>query len=288
MSRAPEWAVCGSRVVPAVRVGVAPWEGVVRWGAGLFETIGCQDGAVLLLRSHLDRLRDGSRALGWGEPRLPGVAALGRLLHRQGLDRGAAALRLVAWTRRREVRVVGWAERYRLPRRLRRDGARLLPFTVPSGPLTGCKTTSYLAHRAALVAARRAGADAAVLVEHDGTVREADHATLFVRRGDRVFTPPAPLRCLPGVLRGWCLEAVPRLGWPVTEADLKLADAGAWDEAWLTSSLAGVVPVREVAGSPMRGPALVVPALLALGVPAPGQQGRRESQVGGLPTTAAT
>jgi len=264
------WVLLGDRVVAAGRVSLLPWDDVVRWGAGVFETIGCQDGAPFLLEEHRRRMAGAVAGLGWGEVEPPGRAAVVRLLWRAKLEDGPAAVRLIAHPWGWRVRVVGWAERYRVPMGLRRRGARLHPVTWPAGPLSGIKSTSYLGYRTALAAARKAGADAALLVEPNGTIRETDHANLFVRIGGEVFTPPAPGRCLPGVLRAWCLEVLPGLGWPAREQDLDLDTISRWDEAWLTSSLAGVVPVEAVADRTLAGSQECFRKLVARGVPAPG------------------
>lgn len=268
--RPVRWALLGNRVVPGCRLSLRPWDDVVRWGAGVFETIGCQDGLPLLFPAHRDRLAGAVADLGWPGASLPDSPAVERLLRRVGLEAGPAALRLVAFPRRGWTSVAGWAESYRVPRRLRRVGAWLEPVTFPSGLLTGTKATSYLAFRVASGHVRKEGADAALLVERDGTVREADHANLFVRRGRDVVTPPAPCRCLPGIMRAWCLEVLPRLGWSVREEEFGLATVPEWDEAWLTSSLAGVVPVQGVAGQRLRGCREVVETLFSEAIPAPG------------------
>lgn len=269
--REARWILMGGRVVEAGRFPARPWDALVRWGAGVFETIGCQDGCFLLLEAHRARLTAAVDGLGWRPVAVPDGEVLNRLLRRSGLETGPAALRLIAYPRPGGTSVVGWAEPFRVPASLRRRGAWLHPVEWPSGdgPLMGVKSTSYLAFRQAAAAARRAGAESALLVESDGTIREADHANLFVRLGREILTPPAPERCLPGIVRAWCLDALPRVGWPVREENLSLASAPHWEEAWLTSSLAGVVPVRGVGEVSLRTSPEVVPRLVAAGVPAP-------------------
>lgn len=271
--RAPRWVVVGGRLIAASRAGVPPWSPLARWGAGLFETVGCDRGAPLLWSEHLARLAAGLAELGWKSPGLPRLGAVERLLHREGLP-GGAALRVVAPLDPARPRSVAWAGPYRSPRRLRRDGAALEPVWLPAGPLAGLKTSAYLPCRWARQRARAAGADAALLVDADGALRETDHANLFVRRGGRVVTPRAPRRCLPGVMRAWCVSALRDLCVEVVEGDLDLTDLRSGEEAWLTSSLEGVVPVRRVGEVDLAGRGELVRTLERGGVPAPGYRSR--------------
>jgi branched-subunit amino acid aminotransferase/4-amino-4-deoxychorismate lyase len=270
---APRWVAVGGRVLAASRSGVPLWSPLARWGAGLFETVGCDRGEPLLWEEHLARLAAGLAELGWAGTDPPRLEAVERLLDREGLG-GPAALRLVAPLDRERPRVVAWAGTYRSPRRLRRDGAVVVPVTLPAGPLAGLKTCSYLPFRWARQQARTAGADAALLMDADGVLRETDHANLFVRLGDRVVTPPAPRRCLPGVVRAWCIAALRGLGVEVVEGDLELGKLLSSSEAWLTSSLEGLVPVRQVGEVDLAGRGELIRNLERVGVPAPGYRSR--------------
>jgi branched-subunit amino acid aminotransferase/4-amino-4-deoxychorismate lyase len=245
----------------------------VRRGAGLLETVGCDLGAALLLGEHLERMRAGAAALRWRLPELPDDRDVARLLARERL-RGPAALRVLALDDGPRLRVLSWAEPVKVAMRLRHDGSRLHPVVMAAGPLAGVKTSSYLPQRWAAAVAAAAGADAALLVDGDGAVRETDHANVFVVLGGAVATPPSPARCLPGVMRGWTMRALTAAGIPVAERDISLAELEASDGAWLTSSLEGIVPVRAVGAAALPRAGAALAALLAAGVPSPGYSRR--------------
>jgi len=281
--RRPAWVLTGARLRRADAVRVAPWSPAVRRGAGLFETVGCDGGRALLLELHLERMRAGAAALGWRLPALPGDRAVVRLLARERLP-GPAALRILALHDAPRLRVIAWVEPIRVATRLRREGSRLHPVVMAAGPLAGVKSSSYLPQRWAAAVAGGAGADAALLVDADGAVRESDHANIFALIGGEVRTPPAPARCLPGVMRRWAIEALRAAGVRVVESDLTVAELAASRGAWLTSSLEGIVPVREVGGAALPRPAEVLAALAAAGVPSPGYAARgRRRRAGATP-----
>ena len=68
------------------------------------------------------------------------------------------------------------------------------------------KTSDRAFHDAALAVARDNGAGEALLLRDDGLLTEGSFTTLFVERGDKLLTPPAPLGLLPGVLRRALLD----------------------------------------------------------------------------------
>lgn len=267
----PSWVLVGERLRRGAAATFAVWEPAVRWGAGLFETVGCDGGRPLLWDAHANRLERGLAELGWSGCRLPSAAAVQRLLDRCQLH-GPGVVRVVASLRQRRTTAVAWASPYRPPRTARRLGVRLATVPLPTGPLHGLKNCSYLPHRWARARARQLEADAALLVDGDGAVRESDTANLFIASAGTVTTPPAPGRCLPGVMRGWCLGALRGAGIAVVERDLVIDEVLGADEVWLTSSLAGIVPVRRIDGSGLPVPRKLVGLLARHSVPAPGMQ----------------
>ncbi len=102
----------------------------------------------------------------------------------------------------------------------------------------------------ALAEARRQGADEALLVDPLGRVLEGASSTFFCVRDGTVLTPPLDVGILPGITRG----KVMALGVPVVERPLTLEDLGAADEAFITSSVRGVVPVEAIDGRRFRAP----------------------------------
>lgn len=267
MLTSPRWLLLGRRLVPVTPPPVSVFDASVFQGLGLFETVGCQDGRPLLWRWHQERLLVSAKELFGASPRLPEEGDLCRLLMAEGLNRKAAALRVVWWVGRRQT--LSWAAPYRPPGSKRKRGVELVSFVQPSTPLCAFKTTSYLPLKLTAWQAANQGATA-VLVEPSGEVREADHANLFAVFGNTIVTPPAPPRALPGVLRRFCLEALPGCGFSVEERDFTLSQLQSADGAFLTSSLSGVVPVRRIDGQDLPPPEGVIRALEAFGIPAPG------------------
>jgi branched-chain amino acid aminotransferase len=147
-------------------------------------------------------------------------------------------------------------------------GLRLVTSAVrrdPASPLAALKTTSRADYVYARLEARRAGADDALFLTTDGHLSEGTSANLFIVRpiSDRaadaaadgptheLATPSLACAILPGTTRSWLLAWAGRVGLRPTEAWLRPADLAAADEAFLSSSVAGILPVTGFEGAPI-------------------------------------
>jgi para-aminobenzoate synthetase/4-amino-4-deoxychorismate lyase len=92
------------------------------------------------------------------------------------------------------------------------------------------------------------GEEVPLLVDADGDVLEAGRANVFVVSGGKLATPPRDGRILPGTARASTLATAAELGVEAAERPVALAELRDADEVFLTSSLRGVRPVRQLDG----------------------------------------
>jgi branched-chain amino acid aminotransferase len=138
-------------------------------------------------------------------------------------------------------------------------GLHLVASTVrrdPENPLSALKTTSRADYVYARLEARAAGADDALFLTIDGFLSEATSANLFVVRwnndGDtELATPSLACAILPGTTRDWILRWAASAGLHPVETWLTTRDLAEADEAFLSSSVAGILPVTRFAGEPI-------------------------------------
>jgi branched-chain amino acid aminotransferase len=127
----------------------------------------------------------------------------------------------------------------------------------PASPLASLKTTSRADYVYARLEARRAGADDALFLTVDDELSEGTTANIFlVRRSplDRVrelATPSLDCAILPGTTRSWLLGWAERVGLRAHEGRLTRGHLIAAEEAFLSSSVAGVLPVTRFEGTPI-------------------------------------
>jgi branched-chain amino acid aminotransferase len=123
----------------------------------------------------------------------------------------------------------------------------------PQNPLAMLKTTSRADYVYARLEARRAGADDALFMTIDGLLSEATSANIFLVRHAvddemELATPALDCAILPGTTRSWLLGWAGRVGLRPVEAWLTPRDLAGADEAFVSSSVAGIVPVTRFDG----------------------------------------
>jgi len=109
------------------------------------------------------------------------------------------------------------------------------------------KSTNLLANAMAKKKAQRAGAVEAVFVD-DGVVREGASSSFFVVRGGRVITHPLDEHILPGVVRDQAIGLALAAKIRVDERPLRDDELFDLEEAFITSTTMGVMPVVEIDG----------------------------------------
>jgi branched-chain amino acid aminotransferase len=121
----------------------------------------------------------------------------------------------------------------------------------PESPLAALKTTSRADYVVARLEAREAGAADALFLTIDGFLSEATSANLFLVRGDELATPALACAILPGTTRDWILRWGADVGLGPTEGFLTSRDLHEAGEAFLSSSVAGILPVTRFDGEPI-------------------------------------
>ena len=139
------------------------------------------------------------------------------------------------------------------------DGLHLVASAVrrdPGNPIVALKTTSRADYVYARLEARRAGADDALFLTVSGHLSESTTANVFlVRNGadgtPELATPSLECAILPGTTRSWLLAWAGRVGLRAVEGWLTPDQLAAADEAFVCSSVAGVLPVTRFNGHPI-------------------------------------
>jgi branched-chain amino acid aminotransferase len=238
-------------------------------GDGVFETLRARDRRTTELDLHLARLRRSAGGLGIPLPDdADALIARGidELLAADGLDDAALRITVSRGPFRGRgllppdeelhptVVIQAWPVVPPPPGHLE-VGLHLVRSTVtrdPASPLAALKTTSRADYVFARLEARAAGADDALFLTTDGHISEATSANLFlVRRTDELATPSLDCAVLPGTTRDWLLGWAERVGLRPVECRLSPEDVASAAEAFLSSSVAGILPVTRWDGEPI-------------------------------------
>ena len=105
----------------------------------------------------------------------------------------------------------------------------------------------------ACVQAANAGADEALMLDPLGFVATCNSTHFFIVRRGELWTSTGQY-CIPGITRANLLRVAKSLGIPAHEKQFSLYDVYGADEAFVTGTFAGLIPVRVIDGRPVRHP----------------------------------
>jgi branched-chain amino acid aminotransferase len=111
------------------------------------------------------------------------------------------------------------------------------------------KSGNYLNNILALAEARKSGDYEAVMCDREGFLAEGSSSNLFWGEGNKLFTPSLAVGLLAGITRRRVLELASSRGMEIHEGSFPpnaLQDAA---EAFLTSSIRGILPIQRVNGA---------------------------------------
>jgi len=182
-------------------------------GDGIFETMRADHGHIAYLSRHLTRLQAAADHIGCPLPYRHETLteALTEVLEANDLHTQIASLRL---SRRNEF-----------------------------SQSTQIKSLCYLDNILAQQDAQTAGADDALFLNTKGHVAETTTGNLFLIHENTISTPPIEDGLLPGIIRAVLIEDAP---YPITVKTLPPEQLHTCDSAFVTNSLWGIRPVRQI------------------------------------------
>lgn len=241
-------------------------------GDGVWEGMRVHRGRIAFLDRHLDRLFEGAKAIAMdiGITRDELAKRLYDTLDSNGMEEGVhirlmvtRGLRSTPYQDPRVVvsraTIVIVPEYKRPPEGVHERGLKLFTVHVRRGDpaVQDQKINSHSKLNCILasIQATQAGADEALLLDPHGFVATCNSTHFFIVRKGEVWTSSGKY-CLGGITRGLVLEVCREAGIPAFEKDFSLTDVYGADEAFVTGTFAGIVPVREVDGRVLecRGP----------------------------------
>ena len=272
MTGGPSHVWVDGRLLPAEGAHLSVFDRGFQLGDGVFETLRVRGGRATELAEHLARLRRSADGLGIELPdaldrRIP--AGIAELLTAEGLGgpEGDASVRITVsrgvFVGRGllppdehpdpTIAIQAWLVPP-TPATHLEQGLHLVASRVrrdPENPLSALKTISRADYVYARLEARTAGADDALFLTVDGYLSEATSANLFLVRDSEVATPALGCAILPGTTRDWILHWAEGVGLQTVEGWLTTRDLADADEAFISSSVAGILPVTRFENAPI-------------------------------------
>ncbi len=249
-------------LVPRQRASISVFDAGFGLGDGIWEGIRLHRNAMLFLEAHLDRLFRGAAAIGLnGLDRAELVAALTRTAQANGMQDGAHLRLMVTRGLKSTINqdprnalgqptVVITAEYKSAPGLSR--GLCLKTSTIRCSPPTifdmRLNSHSRLNLIVALLQAIEAGADEALMLDQHGFVASCNATNVFFVRQGQVYTSTGE-HCFNGITRFNVIDLCVTDGISIRLDDFTLDAAHEADEAFLTGTLGGIMPVRQIDGT---------------------------------------
>jgi len=252
------------QIVPRDQAVVSVLDSGFLLGDGVWEGMRLHNGRIAFLDRHLDRLYEGALAidLDIGLDREGLAAALYDTVTANAMQSGVH-IRLVVsrgmkTTPFQSPRAnIGAATVVIIPEwkeaapEVTEKGIRLFTVHVHRGPPDTqdpkLNSLSKLNCITACIQAEKAGADEALMLDPHGFVATCNSTNFFIVRNGEVWTSTGDY-CMPGVTRANVINLCRANGIPCYQTNFSLTEVYGADEAFVTGTFAGLIPVREVDG----------------------------------------
>ena len=234
---------------PASDFKLDPTDEAVLYGRGLFETTRTFNCRPWLWDRHIQRALQTARIIGikLESSDLPTAGEVMEYVQAVGGDDIVVRLQIGAISTSGHKRI--WMISRPLPVLMPSIKLTVSSYRVSrADQLAGLKTTNYLLRQLAYEEATSHGSTDsfrdAILLSTEGEVLETAHSNIFARFGDEWITPPDEGGLLAGTVRSVLLEEAGSLS--IVERSFTLNDLLRCDEAVVTNSVRGIVPVASV------------------------------------------
>jgi branched-chain amino acid aminotransferase len=249
------------RILPKAEAVVSVYDAGFMLGDGVWEGIRLYSGRWAFLDEHIDRLFEAAKAIDLDIAMTPDQvkSALSETQKANGMVSDAHARLMVTRgvktrpfqhpklsQRGPTVAIIMEHSKPKLPRPIRLATVphmRGLPMTQDPKLNSHSKLNCILA----CIAAEKAGADEALMLDVHGFVNTTNACNFFIVRKGQVWTSTGDY-CMNGITRGKVIQLCHDNGIPVFERNFSLVDVYSAEEAFLTGTFGAQTPVGTIDG----------------------------------------
>jgi len=219
-------------------------------GYGLFESMRLYQNKIVYFDQHMKRIMESSRLIGikpyYNEGKIKEV--IRKTVKLNGFS--DSYVRLTLWKSDGRDGILVIARQYApYPFKKYLAGFRACVSNFRQAEksiLSGIKSTSRLMLELAYADAKEKKFDEAIILNNRGYLAEASRCNIFFVKGNELFTPSLACGCLKGITRQVIFDLAGKCGLCVNEGEFTPGDLYNADEAFLTNSLMGVMPLFSV------------------------------------------
>jgi len=255
-----EYVLLNGDIIDGRKACLSAFDRGFLYGDGFFETMRAENGRVLFLEAHLERLYQsckffniGLQATGQSE----WTDKINLLIKKNNLKETVAAVKIVVTRGPGKPRlglpkehaptVVVYARKYTPPAKEKyTDGLAVEVFPYPHHSfLADHKSLNYLFYLSAREWAQKNGADEAIVLNVDGTVSEGATTNIFYVKEGSIIRPESAYY-LRGVMEGQVINFLNKQGREIVTMPTTVSMLLEAEEVFLTNSLLGVIPVARI------------------------------------------
>lgn len=221
------------------------------YGWGLFESMRSYNNRIVYFNQHLDRIKNSCKSL---KMTLPYPSAKLKHYIEQTVKINGfmdAYLRLTLWKKSESLTdTLIVVKKYRpFAAKKYRQGFRCLISMFRQNEnsfFAHLKTTNYLLYQISYSLAKDKGFDEAIILNNRGYISEGSRSNIFFIKHNEVFTPSLECGCLDGITRRVIFDLAKNYDIKIHQGNFTLQDLYEADEASLTNSLMGVMPLVSI------------------------------------------
>jgi branched-chain amino acid aminotransferase len=231
---------------------------VFRYGDGIFESIRMFGGKTPFLKSHYQRLLEGTRLLHLEVPVFMNPDFIAKEITLLTGDCQNARIRLVLFRKDGGLYTpLSNAVSYLIEfEPLAGESFEFPPVGLTLGicpfhlaafhHLSAIKTCNRLQNIVAAIFAKENLYDDCLILTNEGQIAESSSSNIFCLRGKHLITPPLTSGCIAGTIRNFIIEMGGTLGFTIEEMPVRQDDLHGFDEVFLTNAIQGIRPVKQI------------------------------------------
>lgn len=230
------------------------------FGDGVYEVIKIKKGIPIFFREHLERLKSSLE-----KARIPYPTGLEEdlalLLAKTPVEEGALYVQITRGVHLRDhfpppdlkPTTIAFTYPYAFPTPKEvQKGYKAITVRDTRWGRCDIKTISLMGAILAKLEAQDKGAQEVLFINEEKHIREGGSTNFFVVKNGALYTAPLDNHILPGITRNILLEIAQALALPVHLEHPKLQEASTWEEAFLTGTLTGVMPIYQIDAIPLK------------------------------------
>ncbi len=220
------------------------------YAIGLFETMRSYNRKIVYFDEHLARIKNSCKLI---DLKFPNPVSKLKNIIKKAVEINAvrdAHIRLTLWKSKSGTDILVTVRKYNpcsLEKYKRGFAAKIATFKQNENSLLPqIKTTNRLFYELCLQEAKNQGFKEAIIINNSGYITEASRSNIFLVKNNEIFTPYLECGCLDGITRKVIFNLAKKYKIKAHEGNFTLQDLYYADEAFLTNSLMGVMPLTSV------------------------------------------